>query len=64
MKDFIFINGASGIGKSTLANWLLKHYNTTCIEQWMIPEFFTRDDVENMTGELEELTCWNAQVAL
>lgn len=64
MKDFIFITGASGIGKSTLAGGLLKHYKTTCIEQHMIPEFFSRDGIEPMTGELEELTCWENQVAM
>ncbi len=64
MKDFIFITGTSGIGKTTLANGLLKHYKTTCIEQHMIPEFISRDGVEPMTGELEELTCWENQVAM
>lgn len=64
MKDFVFITGASGIGKSTLASGLLAHYKTTCIEQHMIPEFFSRDGVEPMTGELEERTCWENQVAM
>ncbi len=64
MKDFIFIIGTSGIGKSTLAKGLLKHYKTTCIEQWMIPEFYTRDGKEKMTARLEELTCWENQVAM
>lgn len=64
MKDFIFITGASGIGKSTLANGLLKHYKTTCIEQHMVPEFISRDGIEPMTGKLEELTCWENQVAM
>ncbi len=64
MKDFIFITGASGIGKTTLANGLLGHYKTTCIEQPMIPEFISRDGTEPMTGELEELTCWENQVAI
>lgn len=64
MKDFIFITGASGIGKTTLANGLVAHYKTTCIEQSMIPEFILRDGVEPMTGELEELTCWENQVAM
>lgn len=64
MKDFIFITGASGIGKTTLANGLLEHYKTTCIEQHMIPEFISRDGNEPMTGELEELTCWENQVAM
>ena len=64
MKDFIFITGASGIGKSTLANGLLNRYKSTCIEQNMIPEFISRDGSEPMTGELEELTCWENQVAM
>lgn len=64
MKDFVFITGASGIGKTTLASGLLAHYKTTCIEQHMIPEFFSRDGVEPMTGELEERTCWENQVAM
>ena len=64
MKDYIFITGASGIGKTTLANGLLAHYKTTCIEQNMIPEFISRDGEEPMTGELEELTCWENLVAM
>lgn len=64
MKDFIFITGASGIGKTTLANGLLEHYRTVCIEQHMIPEFISRDGIEEMTGELEERTCWENQVAM
>lgn len=64
MKDFIFITGTSGIGKSTLVKGLLEHYKTTCVEQWMVPEFFSRNGVEEMTGELEELTCWENQVAM
>ena len=64
MKDFIFVTGASGIGKTTLANGLLEHYKTTCIEQHMVPGFISRDGSEIMTGELEELTCWENQVAM
>lgn len=64
MKDFIFITGASGIGKTTLANGLLAYYKTTCIEQHMVSEFVSRDGSEPMTGELEELTCWENQVAM
>lgn len=30
----------------------------------MVPEFFSRNGVEEMTGELEELTCWENQVAM
>lgn len=64
MKNFIFIIGTSGVGKSTLAKGLLEHYRTTCVEQWMIPEFYSRDGIEEMTGELEELTCWENQIAM
>ena len=64
LKDYIFVTGASGIGKTTLANGLLEHYKTTCIGQNMIPEFISRDGVEQMTGELEELTCWENLVAM
>lgn len=64
MKDFIFITGTSGIGKTTLCNGLLEHYKTTCVEQHMVPEFISRDGAEPMTGELEELTCWENQVAM
>lgn len=64
MKDFIFITGTSGIGKSTLAKGLLEHYKTTCVEQWMVPEFYSRNGIEEMTGELEELTCWENQIAM
>lgn len=57
MKDFIFITGASGIVKTTLSNGLLAHYKTTCVKQHMVPEFYSRDGIEPMSGELEELTC-------
>lgn len=64
MKDFIFVTGASGIGKSTLCNGLLDHYRTTVVEQHMVPEFITRDGEEEVNGALEELTCWEVQVAM
>ena len=38
MLDFIFITGASGIGKSTLAQNLLKELKTVVIEEHMVPE--------------------------
>ena len=64
MLDFIFIIGASGIGKSTLAQGLLNKYKTVVIEQNMVPEFISRDGSEEMTGELEELTCWENTKAM
>ncbi len=64
MRDFIFVTGASGIGKSTLCNGLLEHYQTTVVEQHMVPEFISRDGKEEMSGTLEEETCWKVQVAM
>ena len=64
MLDFIFIIGASGIGKSTFAQGLLNKYKTVVIEQNMVPEFISRDGSEEMTGELEELTCWENTKAM
>ena len=64
VKDFIFIIGTSGVGKSTLSQGLLAHYRTTCVEQHMVPEFISRDGVEEMTSELEERTCWENQKAM
>ena len=57
MLDFIFIIGPSGVGKSTLAQGLFRHLNSTYIEQHMVPEFLSRDGTEPMTGLLEEKTC-------
>lgn len=62
--DFIFIIGTSGIGKSTLAQALLNAYKTVVIEQNMVPEFISRDGSEEMTGELEERTCWENTKAM
>ena len=64
MLDFIFITGTIGIGKSTLAQNLFKMLNTVVIEQHMVPEFVSRDGVEEMTGTLEELTCWENTKAM
>lgn len=64
MRDFIFVTGPSGIGKTTLSKALFEYYKSTYIEQWMIPEFKSRDGIEEMTGELEELTCWENMVAM
>lgn len=64
MLDFIFITGTSGIGKSTLAKNLLEKLRTVVIEQNMVPEFISRDGVEEMDGILEELTCWENTKAM
>lgn len=64
MLDLIFITGTSGIGKSTLAQNLLRELKTVVIEQHMVPEFISRDGKEEMTGTLEELTCYENAKAM
>ena len=64
MLDFIFVTGTSGIGKSTLAQNLLQELKTVVIEEHMVPEFISRDGQEEMTGTLEELTCWENTKAM
>lgn len=64
MLDFIFVIGTSGIGKTTLTKGLLEYYKTVIIEQNMVPEFISRDGIEEMSGELEERTCWENTKAM
>lgn len=64
MLDFIFVIGTSGIGKTTLTKALLEYYKTVIIEQNMVPEFISRDGIEEMSGELEERTCWENTKAM
>ncbi|MEK3900095.1 MULTISPECIES: hypothetical protein [unclassified Paenibacillus] len=64
MRDFIFIIGPSGVGKTTLAKQLFQHYRSVYIEQNMIPEFLTLDGNYEITGELEEETLWSNTVVL
>lgn len=64
MKDFIFIIGPSGVGKTTLAKQIFGHYKSVYIEQSMIPEFLTLDGKAEITGEFEEETCWSNTVVL
>lgn len=64
MLDFIFITGTSGIGKSTLCQNLLQKLKTVVIEQHMVPEFISRNGIEEMTGALEEFTCWENTKAM
>ena len=58
MKDFIFIIGASGTGKTTLAKNLYKYYKGAYIEQNMIPEFYVPE------GEDEGAFCPAPRCAL
>lgn len=64
MLDFIFITGTSGVGKTTLCQNLLAKLRTVVIEEHMVPEFVSRDGSEEMTGTLEELTCWENTKAM
>ncbi len=57
-RDFIFIIGASGIGKSTLAKGLYQHYHSAYIEQSQAPEFNSFDGNEDISGIMEEEICW------
>ena len=62
MKDFIFIIGPSGIGKTTLAKGLFKHYKGVYFEQNMIPEFVVPKDEDE--GKFEEQVMWEASIVL
>lgn len=64
MHQIIFIDGYSGIGKTTLAKQLWKHYQSTYIEQYMIPEFLTKDGTTKITGKDEDETLYSSMVAL
>jgi len=60
MKDFIFIIGASGVGKSTLSKGLFEHYKGAYVEMSMVPEFGIPKDVD--PGLFEEMVCWECCV--
>lgn len=62
MKDFIFIIGPSGIGKTTLAKALYNHYKGVYFEQNMIPEFGIPNDVDE--GKYEEEIMWESSITL
>lgn len=55
MRDFIFIIGASGVGKSTLSRRLFEHYKGAYAEMNMVPEFGVPDDVDPCV--YEEMIC-------
>lgn len=62
MRDFIFLIGTSGIGKTTLGKGLFAHYNGAFVEQSMVPEFGIPENVDD-EGVFEEQVCWEACVA-
>ena len=64
MHQIIFIDGYSGVGKTTLAKQLWEHYQSTYIEQYMIPEFLTKDGKTPISGKQEDETLYSSMVAL
>ena len=61
MRDFIFVIGASGVGKSTLSQKLFEHYQGAYAEMNTVPEFCVPPDVDE--GLFEEMVCWECCVA-
>ena len=61
MKDFIFIIGPSGVGKTTLSKNLFEYYQGAYAEMSMVPEFGVPKDVD--PGVFEEKVCWECCVA-
>lgn len=57
-RDFIFIIGASGVGKTTLAGRLYEHYRGALVEQNQAPEFIGFDGFEELGGLHEEEACF------
>ncbi|MBR1764418.1 MAG: AAA family ATPase [Ruminococcus sp.] len=55
--DVIFICGASGVGKSTLAKGLCRRLGGVLIEQNMVPEFSIPEGCPD-EGAFEERVCW------
>lgn len=61
MRDFIFIIGPSGVGKSTLARGLFGHYQGALAEMSAVPEFGIPGGVD--PGLFEERVLWECCVA-
>ncbi len=60
MRDFIFVIGASGVGKSTLSQKLFEHYQGAYAEMNTVPEFCVPQNVD--VGLFEEYVCWECCV--
>lgn len=61
MRDFIFITGPSGVGKSTLSRGLFDRYQGALAEMNAVSEFGIPDGVD--PGLFEERVCWECCVA-
>lgn len=61
MLDYIFVIGASGVGKTTLAKQLYTKLDGVYIEQNMIPEFTIPDGVEDI-GKFEDEICFKMMI--
>lgn len=61
MRDFIFIIGPSGVGKSTLARGLFDRYQGALAEMNAVPKFGVPANVD--PGLFEERVCWECCVA-
>ncbi len=59
MKDFIFIAGAPGAGKSTIANFLQRRLNSPMFEFGWIPEFQNKGETSITYTEEEEFSFEN-----
>ena len=60
MRDFIFIIGPSGVGKTTLSKGLFEHYQGALAEMNLVPEFGIPKGVDE--GIFEENVCWECCV--
>ena len=58
MHQIIFIDGFSGIGKTTLAKKLHEHYKGVYIEQYQIADFVTKDGLNPVTPHEEDETLY------
>lgn len=61
-KNFIFIIGPSGVGKTTLAKGLYEHYKGVYYEQNMVPEFGIPNNVD--AGKYEEELMWECSLKM
>ena len=63
MHQIIFIDGFSGIGKTTLAKKLHSILKGVYIEQYMMPDFISKDGCTEVSGREEDETLYRLMVA-